>query len=254
MASKTDKIINQFKQSTPYEPKTAIATDMFIPNHSGITSHPEFKEELGNYVPYTGAKQNIDVNNKKITSLATPTATTDAVTKAYVDTAAHTVQDQDKAVQFNRGNAFFGSVNDFSYDYNTKTLFCKSITGNTLNISGKSTQAHTASTPARALNTTYQNTTGHPIIVYGSATCVFSDNLSADIAYFQCLTNAANPPTTIVCEGGCNLNAFVVVTNSVFSEKFGFFFVVQPNHYYRINSTATGIGSVTLNYWNEVNF
>jgi hypothetical protein len=57
--TKEQKVLKQM-QNTPYEPKTAIATDMFLPNHSGIASHPEFKKalneiDLSPYVPYTGA-------------------------------------------------------------------------------------------------------------------------------------------------------------------------------------------------------
>jgi len=41
--SKERRIVKQLQR---YEPKTPIATDYFLPNHSGIASHPEFKEAL----------------------------------------------------------------------------------------------------------------------------------------------------------------------------------------------------------------
>jgi hypothetical protein len=52
---------------------TGAATgEFFLPNHSGITSHPEFKKEVGDlastYVPYTGATANVDLATKNLTA------------------------------------------------------------------------------------------------------------------------------------------------------------------------------------------
>lgn len=44
MVSATDKILKKIrKDNRSFEPKSPIATDMFLPNHSGIGVHPEFK-------------------------------------------------------------------------------------------------------------------------------------------------------------------------------------------------------------------
>lgn len=45
MASKTDRILKNLK-APKYEPKNPIANDMFIPNHSGISVHPEAREKF----------------------------------------------------------------------------------------------------------------------------------------------------------------------------------------------------------------
>lgn len=45
--------------------QTAIASDMFLPNHSGIASHPEAKK---NFVPYVGATSDVDLGANSIKS------------------------------------------------------------------------------------------------------------------------------------------------------------------------------------------
>lgn len=42
--SQTQRVTKMLKQATPYEPVTEIGTGLFLPNHSGIKSHPEFAE------------------------------------------------------------------------------------------------------------------------------------------------------------------------------------------------------------------
>lgn len=122
-----------------------------------------------------------------------------------------------------------------------------------LEVKGYSYQNATFSTPVRALNTIYQNTTGHTIKVTGSCTCLFSDNNSTDLAYFNCQTGSASPPTTLEKTGGCTVSAFAVITNSAYVLNFPFDFEVPNNHYYRILSTVTGAGAVALTQWREVN-
>lgn len=107
--------------------------------------------------------------------------------------------------------------------------------------------------PSRALNTTYQNSTGKNLIVYGDIRCLFSDqNGAVDVASFECKSDASNPPTTVRHQGGTPVATSIVVNNSFFDQAFPFFFVVKAGHYYRIDSTVGGIGSATLNHWNEV--
>ncbi|NJO30854.1 MAG: hypothetical protein HC874_27350 [Richelia sp. SL_2_1] len=45
--NKTSALINKVKRSTPqFEPKQPIMGEMFLPNHSGMASHPEFNKAL----------------------------------------------------------------------------------------------------------------------------------------------------------------------------------------------------------------
>ena len=64
--TKTESILRSMKNKP--EQRTAIATDMYLPNHSGIASHPESKK---NFVPYTGANANIDIGNYNLTTTGT---------------------------------------------------------------------------------------------------------------------------------------------------------------------------------------
>ena len=72
--TREEKLINALKGKQQYEPKTPIATDMFLPNHSGIAVHPEFKEALGDYVPYSGASANVNLGSYNLTTTGTLTA------------------------------------------------------------------------------------------------------------------------------------------------------------------------------------
>lgn len=44
--TKEQKIIKALTNPQSVQLRTAIATDMYLPNHSGISSHPEFKKAL----------------------------------------------------------------------------------------------------------------------------------------------------------------------------------------------------------------
>ena len=55
--------------------QTPIATDMFLPNHSGIASHPEaiktfltIDDAETDYVPYTGANADVDLGSNDLTT------------------------------------------------------------------------------------------------------------------------------------------------------------------------------------------
>ena len=50
MVSKTDRLIRQFKKQQNKEIRVPIATDMYLPNHSGISSHPEFQKATENFI------------------------------------------------------------------------------------------------------------------------------------------------------------------------------------------------------------
>lgn len=124
---------------------------------------------------------------------------------------------------------------------------------NDLEVTGYSYQNKSISTPSRALNTTYQNTTGHTIRVQGSISCLWSDNNSADVASFVCLTDSASTPTTEVDSGGVPTSQFIITANAAFIGYFHFDFEVANNHYYRITTTTAGAGTTTLRTWRESN-
>lgn len=64
--TKAQKIVKQLGGSV--QKKTAIATDMFIPNHSGISVHPEFEKYLSDYIPYLGATSDVDLGTHDLTT------------------------------------------------------------------------------------------------------------------------------------------------------------------------------------------
>lgn len=65
--TREQKIIKQLSNPQSVQKQTAIVTDMFLPNHSGISNHPEFKgaiaESVSSYVPYIGATSDVDLGN-----------------------------------------------------------------------------------------------------------------------------------------------------------------------------------------------
>lgn len=107
---------------------------------------------------------------------------------------------------------------------------------------------HTESAPSRALNTVYQNTKLTPIQVYGSVS--IQTSLSGDVGKAIVLTGASSPPTTVKQETGYHSSALVGAVNR--TEVF--FFVVQSNEFYSLNSSTAGGASVDLGFWQEVDF
>lgn len=107
---------------------------------------------------------------------------------------------------------------------------------------------HVDSAPARAFATTYTNSDNRPLIVFGDFNARDS-GAGTGTCYVDCKTDAASPPTTIVQKVG------VTSPNMIASSQrnFGFWFVVQPGHRYRIDATATN-SSATLGRWREVLF
>ena len=66
---------NMKNREQKFEPKTPIATDMFIPNHSGITSHPEYKnDDTFLAIDGSNANQNIDIGTYDFTTTGNITA------------------------------------------------------------------------------------------------------------------------------------------------------------------------------------
>lgn len=143
---------------------------------------------------------------------------------------------------------YAGATNTFSTSNSNFTV------NGDFTVTGESYQNHAASQPSRALSTIYQNTTGHPIIVYGSISITYNDNSAADIGWFEIRTDSASTPTTVVERGGVYNSFNAVLPNSAYQQYIPFFFVVQNNHYYRIVPTVAGAGACTIDKWNEVNF
>lgn len=110
---------------------------------------------------------------------------------------------------------------------------------------------HAQTQPSRALDTIYQNTTGHPIIVYGS--CEFVSAQDTSNCYADCKTDSSNPPTTIrqrIGHDSIAAEQLEIIDNT----KIGFFMVVADDDYYTITTTTGGTNTITLLYWNEVDF
>jgi hypothetical protein len=104
-------------------------------------------------------------------------------------------------------------------------------------------------------NNVYRNTTGHPIIVYGSIECGFSDNpTNIDLGWFECFTDSSTPPTTSRMKGGISSAHAYIVKNSLYGGHWNFYMIVADNDYYKIEKTTAGIGTVTIDSWNEVDF
>ena len=64
--TREEKIIKQLNGSQQIQKQTPIMTDMFLPNHSGIASHPEFKKEISDldntYLKLDGSNANTTIN------------------------------------------------------------------------------------------------------------------------------------------------------------------------------------------------
>jgi len=97
----------------------------------------------------------------------------------------------------------------------------------------------TQSSPTRAFSIIYQNTGVTPIYV---AVAVGIAWLTGTQVYAVAQTDASNPPTTFV--GIVSVNA---TTGG--SSNGTMTFIVLPNNYYRVTTSATG--SIGINYWTE---
>lgn len=112
---------------------------------------------------------------------------------------------------------------------------------------------HDETQPARAFNTIYQNG-NRTKQIYG--TINVASLFAADGGVIDVYTGSSNPPTThVVGHLGTNYyDGAAQVLGSLDNRTFEFFFIVQPNDYYIINSTTFGFSIITLvnNSWNEV--
>lgn len=100
----------------------------------------------------------------------------------------------------------------------------------------------------RAFNTTYTNTGNRSKLVMASARCM-GGNLVNSAAYMQARSDTASPPTTLAS----GLVGFrVALANE--DNDFQVVFVVAPGHNYRLDSVASGSGSIALQTWMEATF
>jgi len=102
-------------------------------------------------------------------------------------------------------------------------------------------------TPSRAANTTYQNTTGRPIVIIVTVTC-YRAGLAGATAYAYGLRGTSSPPITI----GNNVG-FLDVDTLVCYGMFTLVQFVPNNYYYQVATVASGTGSyVNLSNWTEI--
>lgn len=101
----------------------------------------------------------------------------------------------------------------------------------------------TATTPTRALNTTYTNTSTQTLLVHATVRCAIT--LAGGNAHVQALMDTATPPTT-PATGLVGIQAGLVNEDN----SFQIVFLVNPGGTYYLQSSATN-GTVTLGTWFE---
>lgn len=278
--TKTGKLINQLSgnnfSSPAVENRTPIASDMWLPNHSGISSHPEMLGDNG-FVKKSGDTMTGTLNAPTVN--VTTSFTINGVNLFVRDNTwsgdqiwtgrrntIYANKDDYIFSFFDRANndvrvlfdADDGTPGEISYahsqfGFSTNVSINGQLDVSVVNAGSVVYQSATITTPTRALNTVYKNTTGHSIVVMGSCNCLITDNASADLSYFDCQTGASNPPTTLNMRGGYIASINLVVANSGYIVNFPFNFEVPAGHYYRILPTVTGAGAVVLDTWRETN-
>lgn len=104
--------------------------------------------------------------------------------------------------------------------------------------------------PSRALGTIYQNLRERTIMVYGSVQFITRNANSQ--AYSEAFTSAESilVPNSMKIRFGTGLWGAAIAQTRV--DTYSFMFVVQPNDYYKVNSTVALGGTATLITWNEV--
>ena len=104
------------------------------------------------------------------------------------------------------------------------------------------------SIPARNLNTTYQNGTRLRLVIV-QAMYFYNGATGNSNAYVVGKTDAATPPTTVVGQVGIIAGASLPANLSF---ELTVVLFVQPNHYYRVDSTVSGTGGVVNGIWLEM--
>lgn len=215
-------------------------------------------------VGYDNARDNIDphIKTKVLSTIegtiqTTPVNSKDIVNKDYVDTgdtAAKVMTNHtagNHKIFYSNGS---GAVVELAHGTSSYVLTSNGATSapSWQELPTPAVPIFSQTQPARALNTTYQNTTGKHMIVYGSIACRWHDN-GTDIGYFTCKSDGSSPPTTARHKGGTIATAFVVTANTLSEQSIPFNFIVKAGDYYRIDTTVAGTwGRAVLEYWNEV--
>ena len=102
----------------------------------------------------------------------------------------------------------------------------------------------TASTPVRALDTTYTNTSTSTLLVHMTVRCAVT--LAGGNAYVQAKMDTATPPT-VAASGMVGIQAGLLGEDNSFQLVFS----VNPGGTYIVTSSATN-GTVTLGTWFEI--
>lgn len=102
----------------------------------------------------------------------------------------------------------------------------------------------TATTPTRALDTTYTNTSTSTLLVHLTVRCAVT--LAGGNAYVQAKMDTATPPT-VAASGLVGIQAGLLVEDN----SFQLVFLVNPGGTYIVSSSTTN-GTATLGTWFEI--
>ena len=102
----------------------------------------------------------------------------------------------------------------------------------------------TATTPTRALNTTYTNASTSTLLVQATVRCAVT--LAGGNAYVQAKMDTATPPT-VIASGLVGIQAGLLGEDNSFQVSF----LANPGGTYILVSSATN-GTVTLGAWFEM--
>jgi hypothetical protein len=142
-------------------------------------------------------------------------------TQGYTNTVGDLGVSRDSAP--GTGAVFFGNAGAYIYYDGSKFLFNPGSS----NLSGGVT---VQTSPSRAVSTTYQNTTGKPMMV--TVTLSMAAGTSAPVV----CDSSSSPSTVVAYPAASTVAPWVPVT-----------FWVLPNYYYRVNIN----GAVSVAYWAE---
>ena len=102
-------------------------------------------------------------------------------------------------------------------------------------------------TAERALDTTYRNTTGRPLLCHVGVRHV-RGNVAGALAHVEMLVDDVTPPVKVI-----SLEGLYPMDNVPEDYCGSFAFAVPDGYYYQVYSIIFGAGSAnTLGYWTEV--
>ena len=274
MVSKEKRLVKHFS-NTQFEPKVPFSEGMFLPNHSGINLQKNRVKSGTHKILYTDADGNIiELDHGASTRILTSNGTTSApsweaqtipATPEWSETLAvgritdgvnpqlgttDKLEMRDTAIHVSSQTDGHMDIDaDISLDFSiggTEQVILKDgvlepTTDNDVKLGsdGKSYaevfMQHAHSRPTRVLDTVYRNTTGHPIIVYGSVECFAADTVADSFAYVKIFTDSSTPPTTEVLRAGIiEMTQLAGLATTTLKSNHCFNFVVQDDDYYQI--------------------